>query len=488
MSAPASPNPASPLRKTKIVATVGPACDSVDTLVKMIAAGMNVVRLNLSHGNYEQHTQRVVRVREAATRAGAYVAIMVDTRGIEVRTGKLENGPVELSAGQAFRLYTGDRPGNAEGVAISYARLSAEVKPGDTILLDDAAIELKVTGVDGDGIDCQVIHGGRLGERKGVNLPGTVLGISATSPEFVDNLKREIHFAVDNDVDYLAASFVQSGEEVLHIRQRLMDSGSDIPIIAKIENRAGLANLEEIVATAAGVMVARGDLGVELPLADVPGAQKKIIRSTVMNGKPVITATQMLASMESNPRPTRAEASDVANAILDGTSAIMLSGETAVGRYPVEAVATMATIARRAESSLREYGYLQAIRLSEPDKIAEAVGQAAARLAEQLQAAAIITLTDSGFTARLISKHRPECPILAVTDAERVARRLAMNWGVMPLLHDTDAGQSDDARSAFGCRRAVEMGYLAPGDAVVVTHGTRPGQGGTDLIRVVVVG
>ncbi|MEX2468356.1 MAG: pyruvate kinase [Pseudohongiellaceae bacterium] len=477
----------SPLRKTKIVATVGPACDSIDTLVKMIEAGMNVVRLNLSHGSFAEHQQRVEQVRAAAACAGAYVAIMVDTRGIEVRTGRLENGPVELTAGQTFHLYTDDIPGNTEGVSISYARLPAEVKTGDIILLDDAAIELQVSGIEGQSIACQVIHGGRLGERKGVNLPGTVLSINATSPEFVDNLNREISFAVSNEVDYLAASFVQSGEEVLYIRQRLLDCGSDIPIIAKIENRAGLDNLDAIVATAAGIMVARGDLGVELPLADVPGAQKKIIRNTVMNGKPVITATQMLASMENNPRPTRAEASDVANAILDGTSAIMLSGETAVGKYPVEAVSTMATIARRAEASLKEYGYLQAIRLSEPDKIAEAVGQAAARLAEQLQATAIITLTDTGFTARLISKHRPECPILAVTDAVHVARRLALNWGVMPLLYEADAAQSDDARSAFGCSKGLELGYLAPGDTVVVTHGTRPGQGGTDLIRVVKV-
>lgn len=475
------------MRKTKIVATAGPACDDPGILMRMIEAGLNVVRLNLSHGTYEEHGQRVKQVRELAARAGVHIAVMVDTRGIEVRTGKLRDGPVELQAGQVFRLYTGDRPGDSTGVAVSYTRLPQEVKSGDTILLDDAAIEMRVTAVEADSISCEVVHGGRLGERKGVNLPGIVLGISAVSPEFVENLHREIDFAVSQDVDYLAASFVQSGEEVRYIRARFKDRGSDIPVIAKIENRAGVDHFADIVEAASGIMVARGDLGVELPLAEVPATQKKLIRLTVMSGKPVITATQMLASMETNPRPTRAEASDVANAILDGTSAVMLSGETAVGKYPVEAVSTMASIARRTEASLKEYGYLQTIRLSEPDKIAEAVGQAAARLAEQLQAAAIITLTDTGFTARLISKHRPECTILAVTDSESVARRLAMNWGVIPLLCPINATKTDETRAEFGCQRALELGYLQPGDTVVVTHGTRPGVGGTDLIRVVVV-
>lgn len=475
----------SSLRKTKIVATLGPACDRPEILRNMIRCGMNVVRLNLSHGNYTEHAQRVKILREVAAEERAHVAVMVDTRGIEVRTGTLQDGPVELNPEQAFRLYNDGRPGDQHGVSVSYLRLPAEVRAGDTILLDDAAIEMTVTDIEGDTIVCQVIHGGLLGERKGVNLPGTRLGITATSPEFIDKLNEEIDFAVNNDADYLAASFVQSGEEVEDIRDRLATHGSDIPIIAKIENRAGVDNMDSIIAAANGIMVARGDLGVELPLADVPSTQKKLIRSTVMNGKPVITATQMLASMEVNPKPTRAEASDVANAILDGTSAVMLSGETAMGKYPVEAISTMATIALRAEASLRHYGYLQTIQLGNANVIAEAVGQAAARLAEQLQAAAIITLTDSGFTARLISKHRPESSIIAVTPSPTVARRLALNWGVMPLLcSDSEAG-TDDARTDFGCQRALELGYLNSGDTVVVTHGTRQGQGGTDMIRVV---
>ncbi len=476
-----------PLRKTKIVATAGPACDDVATLEAMIQAGMSVVRLNLSHGDYADHGERVARIRAAAANCDAHVAIMVDTRGIEVRTGLLAEGHVELEAGQAFSLFTEARLGDTRGVSISYLSLPQEVEPGDAILLDDAAIELAVTEITDGAIQCRVEHGGKLGERKGVNLPDKQLAISAVSPAFLDRLQSEISFAVDNDVDYLAASFVQSGEEVERIREILNDHRSYIPIIAKIENRAGVNNLQDIVAAANGIMVARGDLGVELPLAEVPSTQKMLIRHTVMNGKPVITATQMLASMETNPKPTRAEASDVANAILDGTSAIMLSGETAIGKYPVRAIATMSAIALRAEASLREYGFLQTIRASDTDKVAEAVGQAAARMAEQLQAAAIMTLTDSGFTARLISKHRPECAILAVTDSPQVARRLALNWGVIPLLSQGEGLDKDDARAAFGCDRGLELGFLQPGDTVVVTHGTVPGGGGTDLIRVVVL-
>ncbi len=474
-----------PLRKTKIIATVGPACDSVETLQKMIRAGLSVVRLNLSHGSYAEHAERVQRIREAAELTESHIAIMVDTKGIEIRTGTLADGPVQLSSGQKFFLFGKEHPGNSEGVGISYKKLSAEVKAGTTILLDDAAIELQVTEVDGEVIHCEVVHGGMLGERKSVNVPDVQLSISALSPEYLHNLQAEVEFAITHEVDYLAASFVQSGEEVEHIRELLNKGGREVPIIAKIENRAGVLNLDAIVAAADGIMVARGDLGVELPLAEIPSTQKKLIRNTVSNGKPVITATQMLASMETNPKPTRAEASDVANAILDGTSAVMLSGETAVGKYPVKAIETMAEIALRAEASLREYGYLQAIRPSATNKVAEAIGQAAARLAEQLQAGAIISLTDSGFTARLISKHRPESIIIAVTSDKRVARRLALNWGVIPLLCYLEASPTDEAVAEFGCKRALELGYLDVGDIVVVTHGTRPDMGGTDLIRVV---
>ena len=473
------------LRKTKIVATIGPASDSPEILKQMIAAGMNVARLNLSHGTYEEHQARLDRIRDTANEVGVQIAIMVDTRGIEVRSGKLSDGPVELVRGAEFTLYTDGRSGDADCVSVTYKNLPAEVEPGTPILLDDGAIELEVTSVANDEIVCQVIHGGMLNENKSVNLPDTELAVNAVSPEFRDDIVREITFAADNDVDYLAASFVQSADDIHRIREIFLETDRRTPIIAKIENKAGIKNLEDIVKAADGVMVARGDLGVELPLAEVPGFQKKIIRTTVMNGKPVITATEMLASMERNPKPTRAEASDVANAILDGTSAVMLSGETAIGKFPVQAVSTMSVLAQRTEASLGEYGYLQKTRMDPVNIIPEVVSQSAVNMAEKLKAVAIFSLTETGFTSRLISKNRPDCPILAVTYSELVARRLSMNWGVIPLL--CEEGSDDAAKLKFAVSRAQELDYLKAGDVVVVTAGTQHRVGGTDLIRVLTV-
>jgi pyruvate kinase len=470
------------LPKTKIVATVGPACDDPGVLKAMFMAGMSVARLNLSHGTYEDHEARLEHIRAVAHEVGAHIAIMVDTRGIEIRTGQLNGGYAELAPGASFVLYAQPCIGNAEGVSVSYKRLPQEVGPRTPILLDDGAIELEVVSVDANEIRCKVIHGGTLKENKSVNLPDTTLSVSAITPEFREDMVQELTFAAENDVDYLAASFVQSADDVNRIREIMLERERRIPIIAKIENKAGVRNLEEIVQAADGIMVARGDLGVELPLADVPSTQKKMIRTTVMNGKPVITATQMLASMEQNPKPTRAEASDVANAILDGTSAVMLSGETAVGSFPVQAVRTMASIALRAEASLREYGYLQKIQPDPSNIVTEAVGQAAVRMAEQLNAATIFSLTETGFTSRLISKHRPDCTILAVTRSRLVARRLAMNWGVVPMLYKD--GGDDEAKMAFACQRAKDLGYIRTGDIVIATSGYQQQAGGTDLIRV----
>jgi pyruvate kinase len=318
-----------------------------------------------------------------------------------------------------------------------------------------------------------------------VNLPGSQLSVTAVDPEHRDDVVRELTFAAENDVEYIAASFIQSADEVHRMREILLERGVEIPIIAKIENRAGVANLESIVLAADGVMVARGDLGVELPLADVPSTQKKIIRTTVSNGKPVITATQMLASMERNPKPTRAEASDVANAILDGSSAVMLSGETAAGDYPVEAVRIMAELAVRAEASLREYGWLQQTLPHPSNVVTEAVAHSAVRMAAQLNATAILSLTETGFTSRLISKHRPECQILAVTASLKVARRLSLNWGVVPVLYD--AGISDDEKIALAIRVARERGLVQSGDLMIATWGHTQSAGGTDAIRVLSV-
>ncbi|HUT40281.1 MAG TPA: pyruvate kinase [Gammaproteobacteria bacterium] len=473
-------------RKTKIVATIGPACSSLDKLAAMIRAGMNVARLNLSHGSLDTHREQIVLLREAAEQVGINIAIMIDTRGIEIRTGILDGGPVELLSGASFILSTEKRTGDASGVSVTYRKLAEEVSAGTQILIDDGAIEVVVTAVNGNAINCRVIHGGWLGNSKSVNLPETRLALSAVSPENREDVVRELGFAAENDVDYIAASFIQSADDIYKMREILIEKGVNIPIIAKIENKAGVANLQEIVSAADGIMVARGDMGVELPLADVPATQKLIIRTTVAEGKPVITATQMLASMEHNPKPTRAEASDVANAILDGTSAVMLSGETAVGKYPVEAVITMATIARRAEASLGDYGYLQRIKPNPSNVVTEAVSQAAVSMSTHLKAAAIISLTETGFTSRLISKYRPDIPILAITSSTRVARKLAMNWGVIPILYNGEPG--DRARLDFAIEQGKALGYLQAGDIVVSTAGHHQQAGGTDLIRVITLG
>ncbi|MGB5831764.1 MAG: pyruvate kinase [Thiohalocapsa sp.] len=469
-------------RRTKIVATIGPASDSPKTLEAMLRAGMSVARLNLSHGTFEEHKARLLRIRAAADAVGVPVAIMLDTRGIEIRSGEVADGVVELVSGEPFSLFTDRRMGDAAGVSVSYLRLPREVNPGDTVLLDDGAMELQVLGTAEREVRCRVVVGGLLRASKGVNLPDTELSLTAVDPEHRDDVVREFTFAAENDVEYIAASFIQSADEVHRMREILLERGVEIPIIAKIENRAGVDNLESIVLAADGVMVARGDMGVELPLADVPSAQKKIIRTTVSNGKPVITATQMLASMERNPKPTRAEASDVANAILDGSSAVMLSGETAAGDYPVEAVRMMAELAIRAEASLREYGWLQQTLPHPSNVVTEAIAHSAVRMAEQLGAAAILSLTETGFTSRLISKHRPECPILAVTASPKVARRLSLNWGVAPVLYE--AGMSDDDKNALAIQVAHERGLLQSGDLLIATSGHTQTAGGTDAIRV----
>jgi pyruvate kinase len=449
----------------------------------MIQAGMNVARLNLSHGTHDKHRQQISSLRTAAKELGRNIAIMIDTRGIEIRTGQLEGDSADLLPGESFSLYTEKKLGDATGVSITYLKLHEEVRQGKPILLDDGAIELVVKNVENGVINCRIVHGGRLGNSKSVNLPETQLAMSAVSPENRDDIVKELSFAAENDVDYIAASFIQSADDIYKMREILIEKGVNIPIIAKIENKAGVSNLEEIVDAADGIMVARGDLGVELPLADVPRTQKHIIRTTVSNGKPVITATQMLASMEMNPKPTRAEASDVANAILDGTSAVMLSGETAVGKYPLQALRMLSTIALRAEASLNEYGYLQKIKPSPANVVTQAIAQASVSMGANLNAIAIISLTESGFTSRQISKHRPDCPILAITSSEHVARKLSMNWGVMPILYQGDP--TDDARIEFAIVAVKQLVNAQDGDTIVITAGHHQKSGGTDLIRVI---
>jgi len=471
------------VRKTKLVATIGPACDDLETIKAMIRAGMNVARLNFSHDTHTEHRKRLETVRQAARELDANVAVMLDTKGVKIRTGRLEGGVAHLTTGHPFTLHTDRRVGDARGAGVSYAGLANEVVAGSKILIDDGVIELVVENVEADRIECRITRGGRLEDRKGVNLPGASLGMPAMNPEN----RADLVFAVENDVDYVAVSFVRSGADVREIRQVLDEHRAHIPIIAKIEAAVGVRNLDEIVSEADGTMVARGDLGVEIPVQEVPLTQKRIIRTTVMNGKPVITATQMLDSMKSSPVPTRAEVSDVANAILDGTSAVMLSNETAAGSYPVEAVRTMSALALEAERGLEEYGHLQHILPAPAHVVTEAVSQAAITMAHHLEAAAIIALTESGFTARSISKYRPRCPILGVSVWPQVVRKLALNWGVTGLsLESAGEGSNEDA-IAFAVQRAREIGVADPGDVVVVTAGVSRETGSTNLIRVVTV-
>jgi pyruvate kinase len=466
------------IRKTKIVATIGPACDDLEILKRMIQAGMNVARLNFSHENHAAHARRLELVRRAADELGVPVATMLDTKGAQIRTGSVENAAVTLADGSDFTLWAGDKLGGPRGVSVSYPGLANDVKPGATILIDDGKLELKVESMSPGAVHCRVVHGGELTNHKGVNVPGTSLLIEAMD----DANRADLQFAIEHEMEYVAASFVRSADDVREIQSFLAERGASTPVIAKVETREALTRLDEIVATAAGIMVARGDLGVELPPQEVPVAQKRIIRTTVGSGKAVITATQMLDSMERNPRPTRAEASDVANAILDGTSAVMLSGETARGRYPVLAVRTMSELALGAEASLAEYGYLQQIRSHPTELVTEAISQAAITMARHLKARAILTLTESGFTSRSISKYRPDCPILAVTMSRQVVRRLALNWGVTATLYQGDP--ADDRKIAYGLRWARERGYVSPGDTVVCTAGTSTQTGSTNMIRI----
>ena len=469
------------VRKTKVIATLGPACDDVGVLSAMIEAGMDVARLNFSHGNAADHEARLARLSQACQQTGRTVATMLDTRGIEVRIGEVEGGIVDLRMGDPFVLFPPGSCDGRPGVEITYPKLAAAVEVGDPILIDDGSLGLAVVGVEEAAVVCQVERGGVLRSRKGMNLPHTELQFDSMGQENEDDLV----FAAEHGFDYVAASFVRHADDVAELREVLRRQGADIPILAKIESRSAVDQLESIVKAANGTMVARGDLGVELPVEEVPAVQKQIIHSTVMNGKPVITATQMLDSMERNPRPTRAEASDVANAIFDGTSAVMLSGETAVGAYPVEAVQTISALARRAEHSLADYGHLQNVHPDPGNKVSEAVSQAANTMAVHLNAAAILTLTESGFTSRMISKYRPPCPILAITSSDQVARRLCLNWGVRALRYDDDGG--DEYKMAFAVERARELGYVEAGDVVIVTAGLSHQSGSTDMIRVLTV-
>jgi len=469
------------VRKTKIVATIGPASDGLETVKEMIRAGMNVARLNFSHGSHEEHGKRIQTIHRACAELDATVAIMADTRGFEIRTGRVEGGSVLLEKGRPFSLFKDGRLGDATGVSLSYPNVMEDIEPGTRIRIADGALELVASAVHDDRVECEIVRGGELGDRKGVNIPD----VSLPRTDMTAQDREDILFALKHDITYIAASFVRTAGDVQAIRRLLEEHDAHVPIIAKIESKEGVERLEEIIKAADGAMVARGDLGVEMPLEDVPIVQKHIIRATVRQGKPVITATQMLESMVRSPMPTRAEVSDVANAIFDGTSAVMLSGETASGAYPVEAVSTMAALALRAEGSLESYGHLQQTLTDPGDRVTDAVSQAAISVADRIGAAAIVTLTETGFTSRSISKFRPSSPILAITGAADVVRKLSMNWGVTGIHYEGE--RTDDEMMRFAIRRGRELGYLESGDVVVATHGVDRESGSTSMIKVLKV-
>ncbi len=470
------------MRRTKIVCTIGPASEQPEILKKLILAGMNVARLNFSHGSHEEHEVRIDRIRECAKELGRNIAIMLDTKGPEIRTGILKDGQVNLQNGDLFTFTPEEIEGTQERVSITYDQLAKDVQVGTTILIDDGLIELKVEEIKGQDVTCRIMDGGLLKNRKGVNLPKVLVNL----PSITEKDISDIAFGVRKKVDFIAASFVRKASDVLQIRQLLEENGANISIIAKIENEEGVQNSEDILGVADGLMVARGDLGVEIPAEEVPLVQKRLIASCNRIGKPVITATQMLDSMQNNPRPTRAEASDVANAIFDGTDAIMLSGETAAGKYPVESVETMARIACRAESSPM---YQERIRQDFQGRltITDAMGQAVSSTAASLNATAILTPTESGYTAHVVSKHRPSCPIIAATPHEHVVNKLLLVWGVYPFLFESPDNTDEMMEKAI--QATVKQKIIKHGDLIVITAGVPVREPGTtNMMKVHVVG
>ncbi|WP_337099607.1 pyruvate kinase [Paenibacillus sp. YIM B09110] len=468
------------MRKTKIVCTIGPSSESLENTKKLIKAGMNVARLNFSHGDFEEHGNRIKNIRLANAELGTSVAVLLDTKGPEIRLGKLKEEPIELIQGDAITLTTEEILGDRTRIPITYSNLPNDVTVGSTVLIDDGLIGLTVESVEGTEIHCRIVNNGPIKSKKGVNVPGVKISL----PGITEKDANDIIFGIEQGIDFVAASFVRKASDVLEIRELLeRHNAGHIQIISKIENQEGVDNLDEILEVSDGLMVARGDLGVEIPAEEVPLVQKNMIKKCNRVGKPVITATQMLDSMQRNPRPTRAEASDVANAIFDGTDAIMLSGETAAGKYPVESVQTMARIAERAEAALEYREIFTKQANAQQTSVTEAVSQAVANSALDLSAKAIITSTQSGFTARMVSKYRPKSPIVAVTTDERVMRRLALIWGVLPVKgEDAD---TTDAMFENAVKGGMSTGLLSLGDTVIITAGVPVGRAGTtNLIKI----
>ncbi len=471
-------------RKTKIICTLGPAVDSDDIVRDLMLTGMNVCRLNMSHGDYAEHQQRIDRVKRIRKELNLPVALLLDTKGPEIRTGCFENDKVHLDEGDNVVISHKDVLGTKEKFSISYKDLHLDVETGSRILIDDGLIELQVTGIKSKDIYCTVLNGGDVSNRKSINVPDVKLNL----PSLTDKDREDILFAVKNDFDFIAASFVRKARDVQEIRNILDHAGEHgICMISKIENKEGIDNFEEILKVSDGIMVARGDLGVEIPAAEVPAVQKRCIQSCHQAGKISITATQMLDSMIRNPRPTRAEVSDVANAIYDGTSAVMLSGETASGKYPIESLKMMVEIAYLTENSIDYWSKFETTKIPMVPSIGNAISHATCTTAMDINAKAIISLTHAGKTARMLSRFRPECPIISTTVFPKVERQLNLSWGVMPILID-EVKNTDELFEA-GIKAGAKSGLLSDGDLVVLTGGTPVGMSGTtNTIKVQTIG
>jgi len=469
------------MKKTKIICTIGPKSEDEKILKQLVLAGLDVTRLNFSHGDHEEHKKRIDAIKKVRTQMDLPIGIILDTKGPEIRTGKFKDNNAMLEDGQIFTLTTRDIIGDSTMVAVSYKDLPKDLKVRDRVLIDDGLIALEVEEIANDtDIRCIVKNGGPLSDHKGINVPGVKINLPAVTKKDID----DILFGIENGIDFIAASFIRKAEDVLEIRRILEENNGDyIQIISKIENQEGVENLDEILNVSDAIMVARGDLGVEIQTEEIPIVQKQIIKKCNEAGKPVIIATQMLDSMIRNPRPTRAEATDVANAIFDGADAIMLSGETAAGKYPVEAVKTMYNIAIKAEEALDYKQILQMKFKSNGVSTTNAISKATCTTAQDLGVSAIITATSSGYTASAVSKFRPKSPIIAATTTEHVMRRLSIVWGVYPVL--SSKSTSTDEVIELSIHSALEKGYIKQGDLIVITAGIPVGVSGTtNLIKV----
>ncbi len=473
------------MKKTKIVCTIGPASESEETLEQLMEAGMNVARLNFSHGDHDEHLTRIERIRSISKKVGIPVGIMLDTKGPEIRTHKMAEEVIQLSKGSEVRISMKEVLGTAEKFSVSYDGLINDVELGMPILLDDGLVELQVSAIDEENqeIVTKAINSGVLKNNKGVNVPGASLNL----PGLTDKDRSDIEFGIKNGVTFIAASFVRRTSDVLEIKDILEKNDAlHIQIIPKIENQEGVDNLDDIIAVSDGLMVARGDLGVEIPVEEVPIVQKEMIAKCRRAGKPVITATQMLDSMQENPRPTRAEASDVANAIFDGTDAIMLSGETAAGDYPVEAVRTMSNIAIRTETSLLDQD-AYSLKAYDQEDTTEAIGQAVGHTAKNLKIETIVAATDSGHTARMISKYRPKADIVAMTFSQATADALTLKWGVVPIV--SEKPETTDDMFNLAATYVVDHGFASEGDLILITAGVPVGESGTtNLMKIQLIG